>query len=38
MDAIGSVAQTVQEIIEAANRYLVLATADAPGRPWSSPV
>jgi hypothetical protein len=30
-------AQTVRQIIEA-NRYLVLATADATGRPWSSPV
>ncbi|HEY7012268.1 MAG TPA: pyridoxamine 5'-phosphate oxidase family protein [Streptosporangiaceae bacterium] len=30
-------AQTVRDIIEA-NRYLVLATADAAGRPWSSPV
>ncbi len=30
-------AQTVRDIIEA-NRYLVLATADATGRPWSSPV
>lgn len=29
--------QTVRDIIEA-NRYLVLATADATGRPWSSPV
>jgi nitroimidazol reductase NimA-like FMN-containing flavoprotein (pyridoxamine 5'-phosphate oxidase superfamily) len=29
--------QTVREIIEA-SRYLVLATADAAGRPWSSPV
>lgn len=27
----------VRDIIEA-NRYLVLATADATGRPWSSPV
>jgi hypothetical protein len=32
-----STAQTVREIIEA-SRYLVLATADAAGRPWSSPV
>jgi nitroimidazol reductase NimA-like FMN-containing flavoprotein (pyridoxamine 5'-phosphate oxidase superfamily) len=32
-----SAARTVREIIEA-NRYLVLATADATGRPWSSPV
>lgn len=30
-------AQIVRDIIEA-NRYLVLATADATGRPWSSPV
>jgi nitroimidazol reductase NimA-like FMN-containing flavoprotein (pyridoxamine 5'-phosphate oxidase superfamily) len=30
-------AQTVSDIIEA-SRYLVLATADADGRPWSSPV
>lgn len=30
-------AQIVRKIIEA-NRYLVLATADATGRPWSSPV
>jgi nitroimidazol reductase NimA-like FMN-containing flavoprotein (pyridoxamine 5'-phosphate oxidase superfamily) len=30
-------AQTVREIIDA-GRYLVLATADATGRPWSSPV
>jgi nitroimidazol reductase NimA-like FMN-containing flavoprotein (pyridoxamine 5'-phosphate oxidase superfamily) len=37
MDATGPAAQTVREIIEA-NRYLVLATADATGRPWSSPV
>jgi len=32
-----SAAQTVRDIVEA-NRYLVLATADADGRPWSSPV
>ena len=32
-----SAAQTVRDIIEA-SRYLVLATADASGRPWSSPV
>jgi uncharacterized protein YhbP (UPF0306 family) len=32
-----STAQTVRDIIEA-SRYLVLATADAAGRPWSSPV
>ena len=30
-------AQTARELIEA-SRYLVLATADAWGRPWSSPV
>lgn len=30
-------AQTVSELIEA-SQYLVLATADAAGRPWSSPV
>jgi nitroimidazol reductase NimA-like FMN-containing flavoprotein (pyridoxamine 5'-phosphate oxidase superfamily) len=30
-------AQTVRDIIEA-SRYLVLATADTAGRPWSSPV
>jgi hypothetical protein len=29
--------EIVQDIIEA-SRYLVLATADATGRPWSSPV
>ena len=29
--------QTVSDLIEA-SRYLVLATADAAGRPWSSPV
>jgi Pyridoxamine 5'-phosphate oxidase len=33
----GPAAQTVRDIIEA-SRYLVLATADATGRPWSSPV
>ena len=37
MSATGRAAQTVRDIIEA-NRYLVLATADATGRPWSSPV
>jgi hypothetical protein len=37
MSAAGPPAQTVRHIIEA-NRYLVLATADATGRPWSSPV
>src|SRR5258707_8251938 len=30
-------AQAVRDIVEA-SRYLVLATADATGRPWSSPV
>ncbi len=30
-------AQTVRDIIEA-SRYLVLATADTAGRPWSTPV
>jgi hypothetical protein len=33
----GQGAQTVRDII-GASRYLVLATADAAGRPWSSPV
>jgi nitroimidazol reductase NimA-like FMN-containing flavoprotein (pyridoxamine 5'-phosphate oxidase superfamily) len=37
MAVTGPAAQTAREIIEA-NRYLVLATADATGRPWSSPV
>ena len=37
MSAPGPAAQTVRDIIEA-SRYLVLATADAAGRPWSSPV
>jgi Pyridoxamine 5'-phosphate oxidase len=37
MSATGPAAQTVRGIIEA-RRYLVLATADATGRPWSSPV
>jgi Pyridoxamine 5'-phosphate oxidase len=32
-----SVAQTVRNIIEA-SRYLVLATADTAGRPWSTPL
>jgi hypothetical protein len=32
-----SAAQTVRDIIEA-SRYLVLATADAARRPWSTPV
>jgi nitroimidazol reductase NimA-like FMN-containing flavoprotein (pyridoxamine 5'-phosphate oxidase superfamily) len=33
----GQAAQTVRDIIEA-SLYLVLATADQAGRPWSSPV
>ena len=37
MGTTSTAAQTVQDIIEA-NRYLVLATADAAGRPWSTPV
>jgi hypothetical protein len=37
MRAAGPAPQTVSDIIEA-SRYLVLATADAAGRPWSSPV
>ena len=37
MSATGPAAQTVSDTIEA-SRYLVLATADAAGRPWSSPV
>jgi nitroimidazol reductase NimA-like FMN-containing flavoprotein (pyridoxamine 5'-phosphate oxidase superfamily) len=37
MSAPGNAAQTARDIIEA-SRYLVLATADAAGRPWSSPV
>ena len=37
MSAPGPAAQTVRDIIEA-SRYLVLATADAAGQPWSSPV
>ena len=37
MSAAGPAAQTARDIIEA-SRYLVLATADAAGRPWSSPV
>ncbi|HEX6526313.1 MAG TPA: pyridoxamine 5'-phosphate oxidase family protein [Streptosporangiaceae bacterium] len=37
MSTPGPAAQTVWDIIEA-SRYLVLATADAAGRPWSSPV
>jgi nitroimidazol reductase NimA-like FMN-containing flavoprotein (pyridoxamine 5'-phosphate oxidase superfamily) len=37
MSAASPAAQTARDIIEA-SRYLVLATADAAGRPWSSPV
>jgi nitroimidazol reductase NimA-like FMN-containing flavoprotein (pyridoxamine 5'-phosphate oxidase superfamily) len=37
MSVTGPASQTVRDIIEA-NRYLVLATADTAGRPWSSPV
>ncbi len=37
MSADDPAAQIVRDIIEA-SRYLVLATADAAGRPWSSPV
>jgi nitroimidazol reductase NimA-like FMN-containing flavoprotein (pyridoxamine 5'-phosphate oxidase superfamily) len=37
MSAAGPDEQTARGIIEA-SRYLVLATADAAGRPWSSPV
>jgi Pyridoxamine 5'-phosphate oxidase len=37
MNAADPAAQTVRDIVEA-SRYLVLATADAAGRPWSSPV
>jgi Pyridoxamine 5'-phosphate oxidase len=37
MSAAGLAGQTVRDIIEA-SRYLVLATADAAGRPWSTPV
>jgi nitroimidazol reductase NimA-like FMN-containing flavoprotein (pyridoxamine 5'-phosphate oxidase superfamily) len=37
MSATGSPAQAARDIIQA-SRYLVLATADAEGRPWSSPV
>src|SRR5919108_6663820 len=37
MSAAGSAAHTVRDII-GPSRYLVLATADATGRPWSSPV
>jgi nitroimidazol reductase NimA-like FMN-containing flavoprotein (pyridoxamine 5'-phosphate oxidase superfamily) len=37
MSAPGPAARTVRDIVEA-SLYLVLATADASGRPWSSPV
>ena len=37
MSAPSAAAQTARDMIEA-SRYLVLATADATGRPWSSPV
>jgi len=37
MSTPGPAAQTARDIIEA-SRYLMLATADATGRPWSSPV
>jgi hypothetical protein len=37
VSAAGPAAQTVRDIIEA-SRYLVLATADAAGRPWSTPL
>ena len=37
MSAAGPAGQIARDIIEA-SRYLVLATADAAGRPWSSPV
>ena len=37
MSAPGPAAQTARDMIEA-SRYLVLATADAAGRPWSTPV
>jgi nitroimidazol reductase NimA-like FMN-containing flavoprotein (pyridoxamine 5'-phosphate oxidase superfamily) len=37
MSAAGPAGQTVRDIIDA-SRYLVLATADAAGRPWSTPV
>lgn len=37
MSAVDPAVRTVSDIIEA-SRYLVLATADAAGRPWSSPV
>jgi hypothetical protein len=37
MSATGPAAHTVRDVIEA-SRYLVLATADAAGRPWNSPL
>jgi len=37
MSAPADAARTIRDIVEA-NQYLVLATADATGRPWSSPV
>ena len=37
MAAPGAAARTARNIIEA-SRYLVLATADVTGRPWSSPL
>lgn len=37
MSAASPASQAAEDIIDA-NRYLVLATADATGRPWSSPV
>jgi nitroimidazol reductase NimA-like FMN-containing flavoprotein (pyridoxamine 5'-phosphate oxidase superfamily) len=37
MSVLPSAARTVRDIVDA-NRYLVLATADASGQPWSSPV
>lgn len=37
MSVLGAAPQTVRDIVEA-SRYLVLATADETGRPWSSPV
>src|SRR5687768_12063718 len=37
MSAPSDAARTVRDIVDA-TRYLVLATADAAGRPWSSPV
>lgn len=37
MNAPSDAATTLRDIVDA-NQYLVLATADATGRPWSSPV